>query len=396
MRLDPRNLAFPMLQGLPVAPIMGLAAAGRRWAAREIEQRFGCDVSLKTAVDRAAIAYRLLCGPALSSKEWHEVAHEVDGALRLYRARGWLENPAAFHTTPPELRNVEDCSSRSRRRAFRHVRFESGYAPHPGEPGRERWRSYAANRTAHAWVLEHADGRPRPWVVCIHGYGMGFPIIDFEAFPLRKLHDRLGMNVILPVLPLHGPRRIGYTSGERFLDGHCLDTIHSVANALWDLRRLLSWVRAREATSIGVYGLSLGGYHAALLASLESDLACVVAGIPAVDFLRLGRLHSRSRTLSCAERTGVVWDQIGCALRVISPLAMRPRIERHRLYMFAGAGDRIVPPDQVEDLWKHWGRPRMAWYPGGHFSFRWEPLVRELLADAIQTHLCDEETAEAA
>ena len=75
---------------------------------------------------------------------------------------------------------------------------------------------------------------------------------------------------------------------------------------------------------------------------------------------------------------------------------MRPCIERRRLYMFAGAADRVVPRDQVEDLWNHWGRPRMAWYPGGHFSFRWEPLVRKLLSEALQEHMVREEAAEAA
>jgi hypothetical protein len=34
-----------------------------------------------------------------------------------------------------------------------------------------------------------------------------------------------------------------------------------------------------------VYGLSLGGYNAALLAAVESELAGVIAGIPAADFV---------------------------------------------------------------------------------------------------------------
>ena len=46
---------------------------------------------------------------------------------------------------------------------YEHLHFDSGYEPHPDEPGRERWLAYAANRTAHAWVVRHAGGE-RPWL----------------------------------------------------------------------------------------------------------------------------------------------------------------------------------------------------------------------------------------
>ena len=89
-----------------------------------------------------------------------------------------------------------------------HARFESGYTPHPGEPGRERWLGYAANRTAHARLLEH-PGAPRPWLVCIPGYRVGQVAVDFTGFRTRWLHRTLGLNVAVPVMPLHGPRRAG-------------------------------------------------------------------------------------------------------------------------------------------------------------------------------------------
>src|SRR5690606_6600666 len=130
---------------------------------------------------------------------------------------------------------------------------ESGYEPHDGEPGRERWLSYAPCRTGHAWVLRHreattANGEPRPWLVCIHGYQMGTPIVDFGAFRPAWLARRLGLNLVLPVLPIHGPRRIRRVSGDGFLAGELLDTVHALAQAAWDLRRIVSWVRAQGVT----------------------------------------------------------------------------------------------------------------------------------------------------
>jgi len=218
---------------------------------------------------------------------------------------------------------------------------------------------------------------------------MGFPFVDLQAFPTHKLHDTLGFNLVFPVLPLHGPRRVGFQSGDRFLDGDCVETIHAEAQSIWDLRRILSWIRCESASAIGVYGLSLGGYNAALLATLERDLSCVIAGIPAVDFLSLGRMHTPAKSITCAEECGVEWPRMADILRVISPLAMPPLIPKSRLFIFGGSADIIVPPDQPRSLWNHWGKPRIAWYPGGHFSFRWESSVHRLLRDALASSMPD-------
>jgi pimeloyl-ACP methyl ester carboxylesterase len=219
--------------------------------------------------------------------------------------------------------------------------------------------------------------------MCIHGYGCGVPRLDHAAFQVAWLHEELGLNVLFPVLPLHGARKKGWQSGEGFFAGDVLDTLHAEAQAIWDMRRLLSWVRAQGCPSVGLYGLSLGAYNAALLAALEPNLAGVIAGIPAADFVRLGRLHS-SRVAQRAEEAGLDWRDVYRLYRTISPLALPCRVDRERRYMFAGLADRIVPRDQVRDLWRHWDRPRMIWYEGSHLSFPFEPAVRAFLQESLR------------
>ena len=46
--------------------------------------------------------------------------------------------------------------------------------------------------------------------------------------------------------------------------------------------------------------------------------------------------------------------------------------------------DRLVPPDQVRDLWLHWQRPELVWYQGGHLSFRLHAPVRHLVKGALE------------
>jgi hypothetical protein len=350
------------------------------------EPRRGIRLAAEVAVDEALLSTMLVAAPTPGRDDYPRIELEAAAARELFEARGWLEKPEDYHRRPPALESPHVRPSRLRSLHYEHLSFESEYEPHPDEPGRDRWLSYVPNRTGHAWLLRHGDGS-RPWLICIHGYQMGMPLVDLGAFPPPWLHQRLGLNLLVPMLPLHGRRRIGRRSGDGFLAGDLLDTIHAEAHAMWDLRRLLGWVRAQGATRVGVMGYSLGGYNTSLLASLEDGLACAIAGIPAVDFTRLLFRHGPQRTLLDARERGMEADRMSEIFRVISPLAVAPRLPRERRYIFAAVADRLVPADQVRDLWEHWERPAIEWYQGGHITFRAHPAVVRFISQALRDSL---------
>ena len=105
---------------------------------------------------------------------------------------------------------------------------------------------------------------------------------------------------------------------------------------------------------------------------------------PATDFARLVERLAPHQTLREIERLGFDWKLLRDVLSVVSPLALTPRVPRERLSIFGGTADHLVPADQVRDLWKHWGEPRIAWYAGSHVSFPREPEVRFLVDDALR------------
>ncbi|HXY43893.1 MAG TPA: alpha/beta hydrolase, partial [Acidimicrobiales bacterium] len=189
----------------------------------------------------------------------------------------------------------------------------------------------------------------------------------------------LGLNVALPVLPLHGPRKVTPLSGEPFLSFEMMNSVHGLAQSIWDVRRLVGWLRAQGATSIGLYGVSLGGCVVSLLAGLDLGFEAVIAGIPVVDLPTLFAAHSPAPIRWRADRHGVLGTGPEVAHHVVSPLAFEARIAHERRFIFAGYGDRMAFPNQAVRLWEHWNHPAICWYPGSHVGYLWSRLVARFL-----------------
>src|SRR5437763_10099486 len=308
----------------------------------------------------------------------------IASAQEMWAARGWLGQPAAYHRDPPAPMGAMVTRQRVLNMRFEHLTFPSGYEPHDGEPGRDRWLSYEDNRTAHAWVVRSRQPG-RPWLVCVHGWGMGSPLMDLRAFRARRLARELGLNLLVPVLPLHGPRqRPDANGGEGFMTIDLIDAVHGFAQAAWDIRSAIRWIRFHDPdASVGIYGISLGGYTAALTAPPEHDLASGIAGSPATDIVDLYRRHTPLKVRRRALEYGALGPKATAVHRVVSPLVLEPKPSRDRRFLFAGIGDRMSTSRQARRLWEHWDRPRMAWYAGGHVGFFWAGEVSRFVAEAL-------------
>lgn len=334
-------------------------------------------------LDEALMAWFKLLARAPRGEDAQRIADEL-ARWEDYLGRKRLRNaPEKWHDTPPDLLKVESRDRRVLGKDFRHISFESGYAPDPDMPGAERWQSYTNNRTAHAWVLEHA-GAARPWLVCIHGYRMGSPLADLKVFDPEYFHRKLGLNVVCPILPLHGPRKKGLFSGEGYLEGDFIDFLHAERQAQWDIRRVLSWLRlVKHAPRVGVYGVSLGGYNTALLAGLDDQLACAIAGIPVTDIANTHWRHFPPLELKMMERHGVSLERVQKALAGVSPLNFPAKIASEHLGIYAGSVDTLVWPDHPLNLQSHWGGARLNWYEGSHMSFSGERAVTRTLVETL-------------
>lgn len=373
-----------------VSAIGGLAAA--RLAAEDLELPEGqpapeLDLKLaaEIALDESVLGVLTTYLGVFGKPTLARASEELEETLDWLRAGGWLNEPAGFHQLPPQLGPAAIAPRRVAGQECEVMRFESEFEPRPGAPGRDRWLGYANNRNAEVRVVRAQ--RSREWLICVHGLAMGRDWLDLRAMSADWLH-RCGVNLAFPVLPLHGPRGIKrITSGAGFLAGDVSNTLHALTQTVWDLRRLIGWLRQEGAERVGIMGLSLGGYTTALVASLEDDLECAIAGIPAAEFGDLTCYHANGRALAAAADANITPERITVALTPVAPLMLMPRIPHDRRFIFGALADRFVPPRQVEALWRHWEQPEIEWYPGGHLGFRFHPPVRNFVDRALRATL---------
>jgi pimeloyl-ACP methyl ester carboxylesterase len=325
--------------------------------------------AMQLVVDRA-----LIPGPeqrdALRDSAQPLLAPELQASPRLFFP--FLDEP------PQQLR----LRSRERRRIPGGVvisrRFESQYFPHSTEIA----GSLGPILVDH-WV--HRPGPARGTVLLLHGFTMGHPRLD--AFLLMaNPWFRSGLDVALLTLPHHGARTPpgARFSGEHFAVPHVARLGEAVREAIYEIRQLVCYLREESGAPVGLIGLSLGGYLAALAAGLSGDLDFAIPIVPPVCIGDLAwRFFTQTRHHRAGGEAALSQPELRRAFRVHSPLAHPLRISRERVMIVAGRGDRIVPPEHPAALWSHWGEPRIHWFSGSHLT----PFGRARIARAILDHL---------
>jgi hypothetical protein len=242
-------------------------------------------------------------------------------------------------------------------------RLASDYEPF--DPNAERHPNNDWMPIEH-WVHDRAAPAT---VVAVHGFTMGDPAIGAQALMANDWF-RLGLDVVLVTLPFHGARTAPNArySGEIFASWHVGRLNEAVRHSVYDLRRAATWLRAGGQATIGIVGISLGGYLTALLAALDPGLAFA---IPIAAPVHLGTFPSTLFAHSrYARRTPPPFtaDELRDAYRAHCPLTHALAIAPERALIVAGRGDRIVPPEQPLALWKHWRRPPIHWFGGSHVT----------------------------
>lgn len=224
------------------------------------------------------------------------------------------------------------------------------------------------NAVSHAEHWCHGDW-PRPTIIVAHGFASDAAWLNARALALGSFY-RAGYDVLLFTFPHHGPRAEPFRPFNGFgVFGHGLLHFNEVTlQAIHDLRVFMNHLRARQVERIGITGISLGGYTAALLACVDDRLDYCIPVVPAVTpidaFLAwqpTGMLLSR---LMLSQGVGVA--QMRGLVAIHNPLTYASPMAGERVLIIGGAGDRVTEPHHVELLHRHWPGSTLHWFPGNH------------------------------
>jgi hypothetical protein len=311
-------------------------------------------------------------------EDYARVHDEIVQAHALYvDGRGALD----FHAVPPPIELVYMSQGFHPRLRYEKLWFDSAFAVDARDGVASRFGSYVKNQKAHAWVVRHRDPT-RPWLVCLHGLGTGGPIRDFSAFRAKILAEQLGLNLLFPVLPMHGPRRDEGLPMGALVSFELVESFHGIRQAVMDVRRLLGWLRRQGATRIGIYGMSMGAYVGAVVSGFE-PLDFLMAGIPLCDLPDLFVHHASMVERQAAEDLEVLGKPLRELFALVSPLEVKPLLPHELRFVYAANEDQVTTAEQAERLWEHWERPRMRWFSGGHVSFYWSSAVDRFVVKSL-------------
>jgi len=295
---------------------------------------------------------------------WYKITYERGRVLatesdvwRTYDDPLLLREPRRFFHADGPVPRVET-RDETRRVGARVVRF-SFPTLHP--------LKHPESNRAVGWLYSR-DPRA-PIVLVSHGWAHR-SLRGIERMYVRRFLDA-GFSVAFVSHPLHFDRTpAGTYSGELLVSADVVLTVEGFRQAVADLCGTARWLRAAGHPTIGVFGYSLGGYVAGLLAAVRDDWAFVVLGgsgdslaSPILD-TALGR-NVREDLAACGmlER-----QRVERAWAIISPGRLRPRMPKERILMVAGRYDRIMLPASVRRLHRAWGRPRIEWLNRGHYA----------------------------
>jgi len=259
----------------------------------------------------------------------------------------------------------------------RHFKFPT---PRPGKVEENNIVYGRLYRCAERW-------QERPAIILLDGYP---PVGYHTAFPLlARRFNRAGFNAATLVAPYNLQRR-----PRRPIEGNCLEFARTMAQNVAEIRALTGWLLDEGCPSVGLLGVSFGGWAPGLIACSDARIAAVVLIMPAVAW-RMWR-----------SSPPVVWRRVRKAFQALRPaheamdttrlnlILSKPVIPKENILLIKGIHDLFADTQPIEELWQKWEQPEIWQLPHGHISglfvpglpgrvLRW--LAPRLNGDTVRT-----------
>lgn len=227
--------------------------------------------------------------------------------------------------------------------------------------------SIPVNNTVHAEYFRPTKAGPFPCVIVLD------ILAGNQKLP-RTFCQHLAQNGIAGLyvqMAHYGPRRPPGGSA-RLLSPDLVQTQEAVRQTVLDLRRATAWMESRpeiDKARLGIMGISLGSFMAALTAEMEPKLGRVAVLLGGGGFV--DAYYDDPRVVPYRK----VWESFGGSKDLITqviapvdPLTCAANLKDRRVLIVAAKNDEIVPPRMAENLWNATGRQQIIWLNAGHYT----------------------------
>lgn len=357
----------------------GLSPLARRVAQERIEHltQLGVTLSLDVAegVDKAFVRLAFHGRRTSDRATRMSVISRVVSAGRYYER---LDAEGRLYPAPPTPRLVEEGRRPLVGGRVVDVRWPSAWRGL--DPSHRRTLDLCReNAICHARWYRH--DRPAPALICLHGWGMGYPDIEERSFSAHWLYRR-GLDVLMLTLPFHASRAPRGKLRPRFPTIDPVRTNEGFAQAVSDVRGMMRALHARGAPSVGLTGMSLGGFTTGLMATVEPTVAYAIPQIPFPSIAELLLHHvDGSPVADRARARGLEESAFLASLKATTPLERAPVISGERVLILAGERDRVTPMPHAVRLKEHFPGATLLTFPGAH--------VMQLGRRALMTDVLD-------
>ena len=304
-------------------------------------------------------------------KEPPELLHDLTAFASSDGYRAYRRNPSDLFPAPGRI-DLKKRWLAPHRVGFTEWNWQSIH-PLIFDEIEHEYRSHRDNQTA---LLRTLDLRikGRPMAILVNGFSSGHHLMERVAWPIREFH-RQGISVSLFALPFHGPR--GHAFPPEWPQQDTAFTIEGFRQAIWDLQTAIRAMREAGASHVGVVGMSLGGYTAALLGTVTSDVDFMLSYIPIASIPDV--MNDNDLVPGTGDLQRTLYEGYREQLVPITPVCREPTLEPKRVAIISGEFDRLATVQHGARLAEHFGT-KLVKFPGGH-------IVQNRRAQAFRTAL---------
>ena len=221
---------------------------------------------------------------------------------------------------------------------------------------------YVQNNTVHCEYYRVHGSQARAAVVVLHILDGRFVVARLVCTTLASA----GTDALMLKLPFYGERRPPGVK-RAVMDPTLFQQL--IVQGVADVRRasaLLAGLEHVPDDQVGVCGVSLGGFIAAVTAGVDGHYeraAFVLAGGGLYDVLTKGQKETAAIGHHFKE-AGIEGEDLAELLHPIDPLTFARRLKPCKVLMINVTGDEVIPAEAAQALATAAGVEDIVWYPG--------------------------------